>query len=200
MCQSNDFFAQIPFSWKGKSSFCRALCMSLSSGAFICLTYTQVLQEQKIIPLLIPHSPLINCSLLSFKLSTSKLLSQRESTLLTVFSALQLSAPWDADLCMSQGWALQVICGITLSPYTVTQVCPKGWGWFWKCSSYWTKICQLCNFWRFLQNLGENQKESLLYSQNEPALTYSLICPNELFNYQTMKIWIAFCVWQIHWL
>lgn len=72
--------------------------MSLSSGAFMCLAYTQVLQEQKILSLLTPHSPLINCSLLSFKLSTSKLLSERESSPDSVFSALQLSAPWDAAL------------------------------------------------------------------------------------------------------
>lgn len=49
------------------------------------------------------------------------------------------------------------------------------------------KSDKLCHFWRFLQNLDENKKDSLLYSQNEPART-PFICTNELFNYQTLKI------------
>lgn len=37
------------------------------------------------------------------------------------------------------------------------------------------KSGKLCNFWRFLQNLDENQKESLLYSQNEQALLWYIL-------------------------
>lgn len=128
MCQSNDFFPQIPFSWKGKSLFCRPLYMSLSPGAFMCLAYTQVLQEQKILSLLTPHSPLINCSLLSFKLSTSKLLSERERELswqCVLCSAALSSMGCSLDLCMSQDCALQVICGTS---HCLSSGVPKRWG------------------------------------------------------------------------
>lgn len=63
--------------------------------------------------LLKPYSSLINFFLLSFKLSTSKLFSERERSPDSAFSGLQLSSPCDATLicAMSQGCALQVTCG-----------------------------------------------------------------------------------------
>lgn len=127
-------------------------------------------------PFLIPHSPLINCSLLSFKLSTSKLFSERERAFLTVFNALQLSAPWDAALIFA--WARVVLCRFSVGPHTVTWVFPKGGTGSENAALTELKSGKLCNFGRFLQNLDENQKESLLYGQNEHAhfLWYVLMC------------------------
>lgn len=128
--------------------------MSLSPGAFMCLAYMQVLQEKKILSLLTPHSPLINCSLLSFKLSTSKLLSERERALLTVCSLLcssqlhgmQPGSLHEPGLCFA-GY----LWDLTLS---VTQCSRKVGAGFWKCSSYWSKMWQLvvtsgnfCKIW-----------------------------------------------------
>lgn len=133
--------------------------------------YTQVLQEQKII-FVKTTFPLINCSLLSFKLSTSKLLSERDRALLNVFSVLQLSAPWESALIFAV-----YLWDLTLS---VTRVLPKGGGWVLKMQLLLKENgASYGNFWRFLQNLDENQNESLLYCQNEPART-SLISPKEL--------------------
>lgn len=90
--------------WKAKSSFWRALCMSLSPEAFMCLSYAQVLREQKIMSSLKPCSPLINFSLLSFKFSTSKLCSEREiSRHCILWSAAPSSMRCNLDLCHEPG-------------------------------------------------------------------------------------------------
>lgn len=75
------------------------------------------------------------------------------------------------DLCTSQGCALQVLCGTPHCHLVFT----KGGAGSENAALTELKSGKLCHFWRLLQNLDENQKESLLYSQNEPALWYVLM-------------------------
>lgn len=90
--------------WKAKFSFSRALCMSLSPGAFMCLSYARVLRQQNIMSLLKPHFSLISFSLLTFKLSTSKLFSEREISWQCIcLSAALSSMQCNLDLCHEPG-------------------------------------------------------------------------------------------------